>query len=175
MAIESISPLALTGTTGTIRNFSGGSPAIQELSDGDASTGINIVSSNGNFRFIFGIGTDLNFRSQDCTFRYQLESLGGDSKSTVTVSIPSLVGQQGEVGTFQGAASAGTIIEHTLPSGIIPSLILNNSSDAQSFQIADSTGLTKISEVALIIDRPDPGKIQLTSGKIILNSGKITI
>ena len=175
MAIETIFPLALVSITGTVKNFSGGSPAIQDLSDGDASTGIHIVSNNGNFRFIFGVGTDLNFRSQDCTFKYQLELLGGGTKSTVTVSIPSLVGQQGEVGTFQGAASAGTTIEHTLPSGINPSLILNNSSDAQPFQIVDSTGDTRISAVSLIINRPDPGKIQLTSGKIILNSGKITI
>ena len=176
MAIEIISPLALIGTTGTVLNFSGDSTiAIQDLSDSKASTGAHIISNNGGFDFIFGTSADLNFLSEDCIFRYQLELLGGGTKSTTTVSIPGLVGQQSEVGTFQGAASAGTIIEHTLPSGINPSLIVNNTSDAESFRIIDSTGDTKISEVALVINRPGAGKIQLTSGKIILNSGKITI
>ena len=59
MAIESISPLTLIATDGTVKNFSGGSPAIQDLRDSNASTGIHIVSNNGNFRFIFGEGTDL--------------------------------------------------------------------------------------------------------------------
>ena len=176
MAIEIISPLAFTGTTGTVRNFLGDSTiAEQELSDSKASTGVHIISNNGGFDFIFGISADLNFLSEDCIFRYQLELLGGGTKSTTTVSIPGLVGQQSEVGTFVGAASAGTIIEHTLPSGINPSLIVNNTSDAESFRIIDSTGDTKISEVALIINRPDPGKIQLTGGKIQLTSGKITL
>ena len=172
MAIESISPLTLISTTGTVNNFSGGSPFIGDLSDSKASTGAHIISNNGGFDFIFGISADLNFRSEDCTFRYQLELLGGGSKSTVTVSIPAL---SITVGTFAGAASAGTIIEHTLPSDINPSLIVNTSSDAQPFRIIDSTGDTKISEVTLVINRPGAGKIQLTSGKIILNSGKITI
>ena len=172
MAIESISPLTLIATDGTVKNFSGGTPAIQDLRDSNASTGIHIVSNNGNFRFIFGVGTDLNFLSEDCTFKYQLELLGGGTKSTVTVRIPAL---GITVGTFAGAASAGTIIEHTLPSDINPSLIVNTSSDAESFRIIDSTGDTKISEVALVINRRGAGKIQLTSGKIILNSGKITI
>ena len=173
MPIEIISPQAFTGTTGTVRNFLGDSTiAEQELSDSKASTGVHIISNNGGFDFIFGISADLNFRSEDCTFRYQLELLGGGSKSTVTVSIPAL---STTVGTFAGAASAGTIIEHTLPSGINPSLIVNTSSDAESFRIIDSTGDTKISEVALVINRPGAVKIQLTSGKIILNSGKITI
>ena len=77
--------------------------------------------------------------------------------------------------TATATIPAGTIIEHTLPPGINPSLIVNNTSDAESFRIIDSTGDTKISEVALVINRRGAGKIQLTSGKIILNSGKITI
>ena len=172
MAIESISPLTLIATDGTVKNFSGGSAAIQDLRDSNASTGIHIVSNNGNFRFIFGVGTDLDFLSEDCTFKYQLELLGGGTKSSVTVSIPAL---SITVGTFAGAASAGTIIEHTLPSGINPSVIVNNNSNAGLFQITDSTGNTKISEVSMLINRPDAGKIQLTSGKIQLTSGKITL
>ena len=178
MAREIISPQALvdpSGIMGTVLNFSGDSTiAIQDLSDGKASTGAHIISNNGGFDFIFGISADLNFKSEDCTFRYQLELLGGGTKSTVTVSIPGLVGQQSEVGTFQGAASAGTIIEHTLPSDINPSLIVNTSSDAQPFRIIDSTGDTKISEVALIINRPGGGKIIL-KGELTLTEGKVTL
>ena len=172
MAIETISPLTLIATTGTVNNFAGDPPDIEELGDNNNSTGITIVSSGGSFRFIFGTSTDLNFLSEECTFKYQLETLGGGTKSTVEVTIPAL---SITVGTFQGAASAGTVIEHTLPSGINPSVIVNNNLNAGSFQISDSTGNTRISAVSLTIDRPDTGKIQLTGGKILLKSGKITL
>ena len=117
------------------------------------------------------VSSSFTFTSVSASGFISASSFSGDGSGLTNVTASGNISASGTITGLSGSFENITTTDITVNDDIV----LNNNLNAGSFQISDSTGNTRISAVFLTINRPDTGKIQLTGGKILLKSGKITL
>tara|TARA_Y100000592_G_scaffold25308_1_gene39853 strand:+ start:84 stop:602 length:519 start_codon:yes stop_codon:yes gene_type:complete len=166
-------PNSLISTEGTIRREDGETAledGLEILSDGNSSTGVQFVSNNSSM--IFGVSDTDSLPTGTLTVNAKF-NYGPGTKTNFTLRVR--LGEEAEF-TALGAYEGGPSNDITIS---IPVSVHQNSVDKVNlfeFVLSSSTGEQVISEFKVeITGTGDPRLVKLTSGKIKLSSGKITL
>ncbi len=168
-----LTPDALISTEGTIRREDGETAleaGLGVLSDGNSSTGVQFVSNNS--LMIFGVSDTDSLPTGTLTVNAKFNYVQG-TKTNFTLRVR--LGEESDftvLGAYEGGPS------NNITMSIPTSVHQNKVSFVNSFEfvLSSTTGEQVISEFKVEIEGTgDPRLVKLTSGKIKLSSGKITL
>lgn len=168
-----LTPNLLISTDGTIRREDGETVlelSLDVLGDGDDGTGVQFVSSNS--LILFRVSDTDSLPGGTLTVNAIFDYVQG-TKTSFNLRVR--LGEESDftnLGTYEGGPSNAITMS-------IPVSVHQNSVDKVNlfeFALSSSTGEQVISEFKVeITGTEDPRLVKLTSGKIKLSSGKITL
>ena len=163
MAVEILRPDSLVADSGTILSFSGGTFDIADLGDEDGNTGLTIGSNGASIDFSMSNPTFSNIVSAAMNITITIN--GSNTKNLVTITALDDNSTVGVIGGFDGT---GTFSIDITSLGI--TRITNT-----NFRLSAIQAITNISEVAITINTLETGRVTISSGQLLIKTGRVTI
>ena len=164
MAVEVLTPNSLVATDGSVASFSEGTFNISSLGDSNGSTGLLYVGNNASIDFGMSDPTISGLFSS-ATMNITITTNGSNAKNAITITA---LDDRSQVGRIFGNEGTGTF------SIDITSLGITRITDA-NFRITAVQATTAISEVAITINTLETGRVTISSGQLLIKTGRVTI